>query len=68
MIYLISSFILLLSKTSWACSVCFFGAPNDQANVALRAGVLVLLLLVFAVLGGFIKFFWSVYKKSKLST
>ena len=69
MIYLILSFVFLtIPKTSLACSVCFFGDPSNQMNIALRAGVLTLLFIVLAVLGGFIKFFLDIYKKSKLLT
>ena len=53
---------------AFACSVCFKGDPGQTANVAARAGVLMLLGVVVSVLGLFALFFANVAKRSKLST
>ena len=47
-----------------ACTVCFKGDPSQTANVALRAGVLLLLGVVIAVLGSFAFYFIQVAKRS----
>ena len=66
----LSSMILLtlLSKSSWACSICFYGSAKSTANIALRAGVLLLLIIVLGVLLAFTKFFLTVRKRSKFIT
>ena len=50
---------------SYACSVCFYGEPNNSANVALRMGVLTLFGILLGVLALFIKFFLSVRKRAQ---
>ena len=59
-------FYLFIVKTSEACSVCFFGDPTNQANVALQKGIITLLIILALVLGLFIKFFLSVGKRSQM--
>jgi len=56
---------LMIAKTTQACSVCFYGDPTEKMNVALRQGIIVLLVVLIVVLGLFIKFFLSVAKRSK---
>jgi len=50
----------------YACSVCFFNAPDDPMNISLRAAIIVMLLLLAFVLGLFAKFFLGIRKRSKL--
>jgi len=56
---------LMLAKTTQACSVCFYGDPTDKMNIALRQGIVALLIVLMVVLGLFIKFFLNVAKRSK---
>ena len=51
----------------YACSVCFFGAPEDPMNVGLRTAVLCMLAVLVVLFGLFIKFFAGVSKRSKLA-
>lgn len=46
-----------------ACATCF-GDPNSNMTQGMLAGVLVLLLIVVAVLGGFIALFVHLARKS----
>ena len=65
---LFSGAVLTSAQMGYACSMCFFGSPKDPANIALRGGVLTLLFILLGVLGGFIKFFLDIRKRSKLLT
>ncbi len=49
-----------------SCSVCFFGSANDPANIAMRVGIITLLVILLGVLGLFAKFFLTIKKRSKL--
>lgn len=51
----------------YACSVCFFGAPDDPMNIGLRAAIVCMLSLLLLLFGFFIKFFAGVCKRSKLT-
>lgn len=62
---LISMLSLLWVVDAFACSVCFKGDPGQTANVAARAGVLLLLAVIISVLGLFALFFANVAKRSK---
>lgn len=62
---LIIAFILSSAKLASACSVCFFGDPTEKANIALRNGILALLVVLLGVLTLFIKFFLGIAKRSK---
>ncbi len=53
-------------NTLLACSVCFFGSANDPANIAMRVGIITLLVILLGVLGLFTKFFLAIKKRSKL--
>src|SRR5436190_5425980 len=48
--------LLFLSYSAHACSVCF-GGTDSQLSRGMLAGVLVLLLVVLSVLGGFVALF-----------
>ena len=47
---------LLMPQAAQACSVCF-GGTDSQLSRGMLAGVLVLLLVVLSVLGGFVALF-----------
>ena len=64
---LTAAVFLIISHTADACSVCFFGDPTEQANVALQKSILTLLGVLVVVLGAFVKFFLSVARRSKLA-
>ena len=64
--FLTLAIALLLTNTASACSMCFYGNPNQSEVIALRTSVLVLLTIVIIVLGFFAKFFISVGRRSKL--
>lgn len=51
----------------YACSICFFGAPEDPMNIGLRAAVVCMLAILVLLFGFFIKFFASVSKRSNLA-
>jgi len=51
----------------YACSICYFGSPEDPMNMSLRISILFMLLILVIVLGLFAKFFLSVRKRSKMS-
>ncbi len=55
------------SSNAFACSVCFFGSPNDPANKALRMGILVMFGILLIVLGLFAKFFVNFNRRAKLT-
>lgn len=57
---------ILLVNSPWAqaCSVCFFGDPTQQVNVALRWAIIVLLLILLGLMVLFIKFFISISQRS----
>ncbi len=48
--------LFFLSHSARACSVCF-GSSDSQLSQGMLAGVLVLLLVVLSVLGGFVALF-----------
>ena len=50
----------------YACSVCYFGSPQDPMNMSLRVSILFMLLILLIVLSLFVKFFFSVRKRSKM--
>ena len=50
----------------FACSVCFFGAPDEPMNIALRAAIICMLSVLGILFSFFIKFFAGVSKRSKL--
>ncbi len=62
----ILSGLMLMSHNAWACSVCF-GDPKSSMSAGLRAAIVVMLLILVAVLGCFIKFFIGLRKKEHLS-
>jgi len=64
--FLNALFLILGQAAAQACSVCFYGDPTQQANVALRQGILLLLLVLVFVLVAFVSFFFSIAKRSKL--
>ena len=64
----LTAFLTLLTKQSLACSMCFYGSAKNTANMALRAGVFLLLIIILGVLLAFAKFFLIVRKRSKLIT
>jgi len=49
-----------------ACSICFYGDPNDPANIALKWSITALMLILFVVLALLAKFFLGVRKRAKL--
>ena len=65
-IFLIFVILGLKVSTASACSVCFGGMPNTSTTIAIRWGVLVLLVILLGVLAGFTKFFMNINKRSKL--
>jgi len=50
----------------FACSVCFFNAPDDPMSISLQYAVLALLGVLAVVLGLLAKFFINVRKREKL--
>ena len=61
------NFLFIGTPSAYACSVCFGGASSDPANIGLRNGVIFLLAVVMFVLAFFVKFFWGVRKRAKLT-
>ena len=59
--------VMGFASQSFACSVCFFGSPNDPANKALRMGILVMLGILLVVLGLLTKFFINFNRRAKLT-
>jgi hypothetical protein len=55
--------LLSLSTSAHACAVCF-GNSDSKLTQGMMAGVLVLLLVVLAVLGGFVALFIHLARKS----
>ena len=53
------------SSSAFACPVCF-GAEETSMIDASRLGILVLLLVTFAVQGAFVAFFLYLRKRAKL--
>jgi hypothetical protein len=51
----------------YACSVCFWGAPEDPMNISLRAAIMFMLSVLLIVFSFFIKFFIGVSQRSKLA-
>jgi len=63
-----TTFILAsLPKLSYACAVCFKGDPQDPMNQGLRAGILVLLVILTVMLGLFARFFISLGRRAKMN-
>ena len=48
-----------------ACSICFYGDPDEPANKALRYGIITLLAILLVVLGLFARFFISLGKRNR---
>ena len=63
---LLTLLYFIYPPTVLACSICFYGSPNSTANIALRAGVLALLIILLGVLTIFAKFFLNIRKRAKL--
>ena len=57
--------VILGSSSAFACPVCF-GAEETSMIDASRLGILVLLLVTFAVQGAFVGFFLYLRKRAKL--
>jgi hypothetical protein len=57
---------LMFPNAAYACSVCFYGDPTQQANMALRQGIMALLLVLMVVLAALGCFFISVARRAKL--
>ena len=55
-IALLTGLLLFAPPAAQACSVCF-GGSDSQLSRGMLAGVLVLLLVVLSVLGGFVALF-----------
>lgn len=55
----------MLPNVTQACTACFYGDPDEPANRSLRAGVLVLLLIVLGMLALFARFFLNMKKRSQ---
>ena len=62
---LITCFLLTNPKSLWACSICFYGAPDQKANVAARMAIITLLSIVTVVLSFFIRFIFIFRKRAK---
>jgi hypothetical protein len=62
-----NTLLLYWSKTASACSICFFGDPTSRANVALRWGIITLLIVLVVVLALMVSFFLSVARRDGLS-
>jgi hypothetical protein len=60
-----AAFLLISSSSAFACPVCF-GAEETSMIDASRIGILVLLLVTFAVQGAFVGFFLYLRKRAKL--
>jgi hypothetical protein len=60
-----AAFLLIGSSSAFACPVCF-GAEETSMIDASRLGILVLLLVTFAVQGAFVGFFLYLRKRAKL--
>jgi heme/copper-type cytochrome/quinol oxidase subunit 2 len=54
--WLVTLAALWLPQAAQACAVCF-GNPDSKLNQGMLAGVFVLLMVVVAVLGGFVALF-----------
>jgi len=60
-----AAMVILGSSSAFACPVCF-GAEETSMIDASRLGILVLLLVTFAVQGAFVGFFLYLRKRAKL--
>jgi len=58
-------YLLMQSSIVQACSVCFFGDPNDAQNKGLRAGIMVLMGVLLTVMFCFIKFLINFRRRSQ---
>lgn len=61
----LTTVVLLGALDACACTVCFKGDANQTANIAARAGVLLLLVVIVGVLALFAGFFFNLAKRSK---
>ena len=60
------SFILLIERSVWACSVCFAG--TDQNVIwGVKAAIIILLGALLVIMAALIKFFVSIARRSKPS-
>ena len=55
------------SKSVLACSMCFYGSPNNSAIIGLKMGVLTLLAILFVIFGLIIKFLINFNRRAQLS-
>jgi predicted transporter len=59
-----TAFVLIGSSSAYACPVCF-GAEETSMIDASRLGILVLLVITFAVQGAFVAFFLYLRNRAK---
>jgi len=65
----VTTFILAaLPKFSYACAVCFKGDPDDPMNKGLRAGIVLLLVVLAVMLGLFARFFIVLRKRTEITS
>lgn len=57
--------ILLTAQTpAHACSVCFYGDPNQAAAIGLRWAIITLLVFLVIIMIAFVKFLYSFNKRA----
>jgi hypothetical protein len=61
-----SFFIIQISSIAHACSVCFYGSPEEKQNIALSYAVIGLLAFLVIIMVLFIKFLIGFQKRAKL--
>ena len=57
---------LFITSPLFACAVCFKGDPGQLQNQGLRAGIILLLVVLGVVVTLFISFFVTLIKKQKV--
>lgn len=62
---LLTAILILLPNIANACSMCFFGDPEQPMNKGLEAGILTLLVILVGIFILFITFFLNFIRRSK---
>lgn len=63
--FFFSSLMIFITSPVWACAVCFKGDPGQLQNQGLRAGIVLLMIVLGFVIFAFISFFLNLIKKQK---
>jgi len=63
-VFLITALVLIISKTSHACSVCFVNSPDSKQADALQNAVLLMLYVLVGMMVLFGTFFINFARRS----